>query len=113
MNISFAGFNENSVTFICSEDVVAGKVVKITDNGTVSDCADGDTFCGIATDVRSDCATVQLTGYTRLPYSGSAPSLGYTALVADGNGAVTAGEGGRTYLVTDVDTTDNTIGFML
>ena len=113
MNISFTGFNENSVTFICSEDVTTGKVVKVTDNGTVSVCANGDIFCGIATDVRSDCATVQLTGYTRISYSGSAPSLGYTALVADGNGAVTANDNGKVYLVTDVDTTDNTVGFML
>lgn len=113
MNISFSGFNENSVTFICSDDVAANKTVKVTDNGTVSVCASGDAFCGVATDVRNDCATVQLTGYVRLPYSGTAPTLGYTALVSDGNGAVTAGEGGRTYLITDVDTTDNTVGFML
>lgn len=113
MNISFSGFNENSVTFIRSQDVTAGKAVKVTDNGTVSVCENGDIFCGVATDVRNDCATVQLTGYVRLPYSGSAPSLGYTALTSDGNGAVTADENGRTYLVTDIDTTNTTVGFML
>ena len=113
MNVSFSGFNEKSATFICSEGVTAGKVVKVTENGTVSACASGDAFCGVVTDVRSDCATVQLTGYIRMPYSGSAPSLGYTALTADGNGAVTANADGKTYLVTDIDTTDSTIGFML
>ena len=113
MNVSFSGFNEKSTTFICAQDVVAGKVVKVTENGTVSICSNGDAFCGVVTDVRGDCATVQLTGYIRMPYSGTAPSLGYTALAADGNGAVKAGEDGRTYLVTDIDTTDSTIGFML
>lgn len=113
MNVSFSGFNEKSTTFICSEDVTAGSVVKVTENGTVSVCSNGDAFCGVVTDVRSDCATVQLTGYIRMPYSGTAPALGYTAIAADGNGAVTANEGGRTYLVTDLDTTDNTVGFML
>ena len=48
-----------------------------------------------------------------MPYSGSAPTLGYTGLVADGNGGVTASVDSKTYLVTDIDTTDNTIGFML
>ena len=113
MNVSFSGFNEKSTTFISAANVTVGSVVKITENGTVANCANGDIFCGVATDVRSDCATVQLTGYIRLPYSGSAPSLGYTALVADGNGAVAVGENGKTYLVTDIDKTDSTVGFML
>ena len=113
MNVSFSGFNENSITFICTDDVAAGKAVKISANGTVSACASGDIFCGIATDVRSDCATVQLAGYVRMPFSGTAPALGYTHLACDGNGAVTASENGRAYLVTDIDTTDNTVGFML
>lgn len=113
MNVSFSGFNEKSTTFICSQDVEAGKVVKVTENGTVSLCANGDGFCGVATDVRGDCATVQLVGYIRMPYSGSAPALGYTGLVADGNGGITGGDDGKTYLVTDIDKTDNTIGFML
>lgn len=113
MNVSFSGFNEKSTTFNCTQDVVAGKAVKVTENGTVSLCTSGDAFCGVVTDVRGDCATVQLTGYIRMPYSGATPTLGYTALVADGNGAVTVSEGGKTYLVTDIDTTDSTIGFML
>ncbi len=113
MNVSFSGFNEKSTTFIIAESVTVGSVVKIAENGTVAPCDNGDSFCGVATDVRSDCATVQLTGYIRLPYSGTAPSLGYTTLVADGNGTVTSGEGGKTYLVTDIDKTDSTVGFML
>lgn len=113
MNVSFSGFNEKSTTFICSQEVAAGKVVKVTENGTVSVCVNGDDFCGVATDVRGECATVQLTGYIRLPYSGSVPSLGYTSLVADGNGGITAADGAKTYLVTDIDKTDGTIGFML
>ena len=99
MNVSFSGFNEKSATFNCTESVAAGKAVKVSENGTVAPCTSGDVFCGIATDVRSNCATVQLEGYIRASYSGSAPALGYTALAADGNG--------------DVDTTDNTVGFML
>lgn len=113
MNVSFSGFNEKSTTFICAQDVTIGSVVKVTENGTVSPCVSGDVFCGVVTDVRSDCATVQLTGYIRMPYSGAAPSLGYTALAADGNGAVSSNENGKIYLITDIDTTDNTVGFML
>lgn len=113
MNVSFSGFNEKSITFNCTEYVETGAAVKVSENGTVVPCANGDVFCGIVTDVRSDCATVQLEGYIRTPYSGSAPALGYTALTADGNGGVCANDDGRSYLVTDVDTTDGTVGFML
>ena len=113
MNVSFSGFNEKSTTFNCTENIEAGKAVKISANGTVAACANGDIFCGIVTDVRGGCATVQLTGYVRTAYSGAAPALGYTALASDGNGCVTSSESGRSYLVTDVDSTDNTVGFML
>lgn len=113
MNVSFSGFNENSTTFNCAQNVEAGKAVKVSENGTVALCTSGDVFCGVATDVRGECATVQLTGYIRMPYTGTAPALGYTALASDGNGGVAQGEGGKLCLVTDVDTTDNTVGFML
>ncbi|MBR5773893.1 MAG: hypothetical protein IKY44_03475 [Clostridia bacterium] len=113
MNVSFSGFNEKSATFNCAQDVEAGKAVKVSANGTVSACKNGDVFCGVATSVRGECAAVQLAGYIRMPYSGSAPALGYTALAANGNGGVAVNEGGRSCLVTDVDTTDGTVGFML
>ena len=113
MNVSFNGFNENSVTFEADSNVTVGAPVKMCGNGKVSACADGEVFCGIATDVRGDYATVQIAGYVTANYSGSAPTVGYTAISAGADGAVSANENGRTYLVTDVDTTASTVGFML
>lgn len=113
MNVSFFGFNESSITFEADDSVVIGAPVKVIDNGVVTACADGDTFCGIATDVRSGYATVQMTGYVKMTYSGEAPALGYTTIVAGAGCAVRDGEDGKLCLVTDIDKTASTVGFML
>ena len=113
MNVSFFGFNESSITFTADESVISGAPVKVSDNGTVTACAVNDDFCGVATDVRGGCATVQMSGYVKMNYSGNAPSLGYTGLAAGADGTVCANEGGRVHLVTDLDKTTSTVGFML
>ena len=113
MNVSFSGFNEKSITFTADESVTCGAPVKVSDNGTVTACADGDNFCGVVTDVRSGYATVQMSGYVKMNYSGSVPALGYTSLAAGASGTVCASEDGRVHLVTDIDKTASTVGFML
>lgn len=114
MELSFSGFNENAATFFAREGVAAGAPVKITENGTVGPCAEGDCFCGVALNVRNGYAAVQLTGYTRLPYAGAAPAAGWQQLAAaEGGKAQVSGAGGRTLLVTDVNETEKTCGFIL
>ncbi|MBR5272482.1 MAG: hypothetical protein IKU25_03695 [Clostridia bacterium] len=113
MNVSFSGFNEKSITFEANDSVKIGAPVKVSANGTVSACGQGDVFCGVATDVRGGYATVQTSGYVKIKYSADAPTLGYTTLVAGSDGSVSVDESGRTYLVTYVDTTESTVGFML
>jgi len=67
-------------------------------------CSGGEDFCGTVCSVGRDgkVCSVVLGGLVRLPFSGTAPGLGWTALAADGQGGVTAGSG-REYLVVDVD----------
>ena len=56
-------------------------------------------------------AGVQVKGFVKTPYSGTAPALGYTALAADGNGGVKAAPSGPLRLVLELDTTRKPLDF--
>ncbi|MVB11106.1 hypothetical protein CAFE_18080 [Caprobacter fermentans] len=114
MNVSLNGFRESMVTFEAEQGVAAGAPVKLTANGTVGPCADGEVFCGVAENERCGFAAVRLGGYVRLPYDGTAPAVGYQTLCAAANGKIkTAETGGRSLLVTDVDEAANLCGVIL
>lgn len=111
--ISFTGFNENMVTFKCADTIKVGDLVKVTANATVGVCAAGNSFCGIVRSVRNGCASVQVSGYITLPYTGTtAPALGITTLAADGTGGVKSAAG-RTVNVVEIDSNAETCGFIL
>lgn len=110
--ITFDSIHETYVTFNAEENLDAGQVCKISDDSAVGPCAAGDDFCGLARQVRCGLAGVVLSGYVEVPYSGTAPALGSTALCADGDGGVKAG-GEKEYLVVSVDTTLQTVGFFM
>lgn len=114
MGISFEGIGQWAATFACGETDV-GQVVKVSGNGEVAACADGDSFCGVVMFVARDGAacSVALGGMVRVPYTGTAPTVGWTGLAADGNGGVKALTTGRSYLVADVDTEGKTVAFAL
>ena len=113
MLVSFNGFGESIATFEAA-GAAAGAPVKMSGNGAVSACAAGDTFCGIAIVPNGSCASVQLGGYVKVTYSGTAPTVGYNTLAADGsNGVKTVTTGGRQYLVLDIDTASKTAGIIL
>lgn len=112
MNTSLNGFDSKIATFASSEP--KGTVVSMSGNMTVSKAAAGAAFCGVCIDSRDGFASVQLSGYCRLPYSGTAPAVGYAMLAADGNGGIkTVTSGGRTLLVTDIDTVNTSVGIIL
>jgi len=113
MKISYEGIGQWASTFACS-NVAEGQVVKISGNGEVAPCADGDKFCGTVISVGRDkqaCA-VAMGGMVTVPYTGSAPALGWTGLAGDGNGGVKAADG-HDYMVVDVDESGMTITFAL
>ncbi len=114
MNVSLNGFREAAVTFETDEKLSPGTPVKLTANGTAGSCADGDVFCGAVENARCGYAAVQLSGYVRLPFSGTAPEVGYQMLCAAADGKIkTAATGGRSLLVTDVDQAAQTCGVIL
>lgn len=114
MNVSFDGFNENVLTFNYQGDVCSEALVKISSNGTVAPCADGDKIAGVARNADGECAAVQVGGYVTCAYTGTAPTVGYCGMLAGGANAVkSATTGGIMYLVLDVDTVTKTVGFLL
>ena len=86
--ISFEGIGEVAATFACGEGVKAGQVVKLTGNGTVGPCGDGERFCGVALSAGEGFAAVQLGGLIRVAASGGALTEGWNRLLADGSGGV-------------------------
>ena len=67
MEISLQGYRENVATFEADETVRPGNLVKLTENGKVGLCAEGDLFIGAAVSVRGGCAAVQAAGIAGLP----------------------------------------------
>ena len=110
--ITFDSMHETYVTFHADSALQAGSVCCIKADSTVGPCTDGGTFCGLVRQIRCGLAGVVLSGYVELPYTGTAPALGETALQANASGGVKAG-GSKTYLVVHVDTNDKTVGFFL
>ncbi|MBE6948506.1 MAG: hypothetical protein E7456_01545 [Ruminococcaceae bacterium] len=114
MSISFGGIGEMCVTLMAASGVTKGKPVKMSTNGTVAACSDGDRFVGVAVDVSDDgYAIVQLKGYTTMGYTGTAPTVGYNVLAANAAGGVKGANAGNECLVLEVDTTAATVGFII
>ncbi len=102
MKAAFEEIGYLAVTF-AQTGCAAGKVCKLGGNAAVAPCAAGDKFCGIAQSIRGGYAAVQVEGFAEVPYTGTAPGVGYVSLCADGSGGVKTGAG-REYLVVNVDT---------
>ena len=113
MSISFEGVGQVCATFL-GGSLTEGQVVKMTSGGTVGACSAGDPFCGVALCCKDDACAVQVRGFVSVSYSGTAPTVGWNTLAADGNGGVkTVTSGGMTCLAADVDTTAKTVTIML
>lgn len=114
MSISFGGIGEMCVTFKADTSVEKGSPVKISSNDTVTVCTAGNRMIGVAVEVSDDgYATVQLSGYTTMSYTGTAPDVGFATLTADGNGGVKTATTGGEYIVLNVNTSAETVGFII
>ena len=105
MNVSFEEIGRLTVTF-AHGGCEAGQVCRVSANGTVAPCADGDKFCGVIEGVRGSFAAVQVAGFAAVKFSGDV-AAGYVSLCADGSGGVKSGDG-REHLVVSVDETAKT-----
>ena len=113
MNISYLGIGQVCATFKTT-NAAKGKVVKVNGQNSVGKCSDGNDFCGVALYMCEGSCTVQVSGFAEVPYSGSAPAVGWTNLCADGSGGVkVASSGGRSYLVVNANTDKQTVTIKL
>jgi hypothetical protein len=116
MKVSFEGIGETVVTFY-NNGAAAGDAVKLSANGKVAEAASGERFMGVCTSAEADFAAVQISGVVTMPYTGTAPSVGYGYLLSDGTGGVKVDSAstktGGEYLILDVDTTAKTAAFIL
>ena len=110
MKVCFEDIGHMGATFAAAGGE-GGDPVKISANGTVCGCADGEVFCGVMECLRGGYGAVQLHGFVTLPYSGTVPVLGYNSLLANGNGGVKVGIGGKNCLVVSVDSNVKCITF--
>ena len=112
MNVSFDGIGGKMVTFL-NDNASAGAVVKVSAAGTVSLCAAGERFDGVAVVADGAYAGVRLRGFATVGYSGTAPAIGRAVLAANGSGGVKAAESGDEYLVVDKNTAAKTVTIMM
>jgi len=112
MNVNFNGYRENVLTFIADSSLTeTGVFVKMTNDGTVGKCVNGDNFCGVCVGLRGGYAAVQLTGYVKMPTNSAKISVGYRKLTVGEGGRATVSTSGRETLV--VDSTPTEVGFIL
>ena len=107
------GFNRKEATFYVFENINKGDTVTFVDPCTVECANSGALFIGVCTSTDNVIGSIQLEGYVRVSFSGTAPDLGYVKLSADGSGGVKADENGRYVIVTDTDNETGTCGIIL
>ena len=118
----FDGIQDNA-TFALASGIARGtdesKVIKLSAAKAVALCSAEDKFFGQLRTIDNDNAygVVKETGYAKLAYSGTAPTVGQAVeLVANGAGGVkipaTSGTGNY-YKVVEVNTTDLTVTIRL
>ena len=100
---SFEEMGAVTVSFAADTGVKGGQVVKVTEDGTVGPCADGDAFCGVALEPRNGAAAVQVKGFVTVSTTGSL-TPGWANVEADGSGGVqSSADGGIPVLVVSAD----------
>ena len=109
--VSFEGIGEMMVTFLAEDGVKAG-TVKMTGDGKVTSCGDGEALCGVALEVGGGLALVQLRGFVRVNCSDTV-AVGYTKLAANGSGGVKTSASGTAYLVVEAGSAEKQATILL
>lgn len=113
MNVHLNGFDRKEVTFNASSASKEGRTVNLLNKSTVGASPVDTNFLGICTSIRNGLASVVLSGYVTVSFTGTAPALGYNKIVSDGTGGIKLSDSGRDILVADVDAVNGTCGIVL
>jgi len=108
MNYSYEEIDHLSVT-LPAEGCTVGAVCVMSNYGFVRDCTAGEPIFGKTESLTGFQAAVQVEGFVKVAYSGSAPQTGYQKLVADGNGGVKLDSAGYAHWVISVNKVEQTI----
>ncbi len=108
--LNYSGIDNTILTFIADDSCAVGAVCKLSGAAAVTACDEGDGFLGVVQQLTpGGLGGVAVRGVVRVPFSGTAPALGWAKLSADGSGGVkTDAAGGREYLVLRTDSTAQT-----
>ena len=113
MAISYQSVAQECITLYAGKSLKVGAPCLISSNDTANNCDDCDKFCGIVESVRGNLCSVIVKGFVTVPYSGITPTVGWQLLAATDMNSVQCEQGGNSYLITNVNTTDKTITFLL
>ncbi|MBE6784100.1 MAG: hypothetical protein E7536_08835 [Ruminococcaceae bacterium] len=112
MKVSFNGFNDKALTFMCGEEITKGYPVKISSKHTVAMSNADEEFIGICLESDNENAVVQVSGYVKMNYSDTVPSLGRNFFICAADGTVKESTDGTPVIVLGVDSTDTTVEFL-
>lgn len=90
MSVSYNGFDVKCITFEKkpSTQIIAGDLVAQGSDGYIEKVSANAPFFGVASCVRDNFVTVQISGYAELEYTGSSAPSGLCKLVSNGAGKV-------------------------
>lgn len=108
----------NSIALECASfrangTLTVGEPCKLVADKIVGACASGNDFIGVVMHVRGNTVTVAIRGFVTVPYSGSLPPVGNTALVGNGSHGVVVGDAGKARTVVCRDIANGTVTFLL
>lgn len=102
MEVRFEGIGDITATFEC-EGVSPGDFVSLTGNGKVGKCKDSEAPVGVCKNVWGGIASVQLSGYVRVPAGESITAPGLKSVQVTSGKLEDVELGGRQVIILDVD----------
>lgn len=119
MSVSYNGFDVKHITFEkqSSTEIKVGDLVITNAQGYLEKAASSSPFFGVATCVRDNFVSVQVSGYVELDYTGSTVPSGMCKLYSNGAGGVSVDSStaasNPARMVLKADTANKKIGMIL
>ena len=113
MTYSYEQIGNICISLDCTSDVQVGQVCQMYTSDCVCKAGADRIFDGVVASKKDSRAGVVVHGFVTVPFTGTAPSVGYRGLLSDGQGGVYSDEEGKNYLIVSVDTANKTVTFLL
>ena len=110
--VGFDGIGSMVIT-VKDGGVALGQPCKCSGGRAMAKAAGGEAFQGLCLWQRDGIAGVQVDGFVTLPYTGSAPTVGFCILAANGSGGVQTSASGISRMIVDVDSVQKTVTFRI